>query len=154
MGLRPSGDGWAWCGRGHRHWGRHGAAGLLLHAVDTAGELSVLLQHRALWSHHGGSWGLPGGARRSAAETVGDAAVRETTEEVVIDLTELALTGVYLDDHGGWTYATVFGRLDETRSAVPAAAETLAVRWVPIAEVPDLPLHPGFAATWPMVNVA
>src|SRR3954447_26082801 len=126
MGLRPTGDGWAWCERGHRHWGRHGAAGLLLHAIDAAGEISVLLQHRALWSHHGGSWGLPGGARQSATETVGEAALRETTEEVVIDLTGLAVNDVYLDDHGGWSYATVFGRLDHPRSATPAGSETVA----------------------------
>jgi hypothetical protein len=30
--------------------------------------------------------------------------------------------------------------------------ETITVRWVPAAEVVTLPLHPGFAATWPLVR--
>ena len=69
------GDGWARCGRGHRHWGVHGAAGLLLRHGDL-----VLLQHRAPWSHQGGTWALPGGARDSH-ETPEQAAVREAHEE-------------------------------------------------------------------------
>src|SRR5690242_20622060 len=55
-----SGDGWTRCAAGHRHWGRFGAAGLLLVDDDR-----VILQHRAAWTHEGDSWGLPGGARNS-----------------------------------------------------------------------------------------
>ena len=40
----------------------------------------MLLQHRALWSHHGGTWGVLGGARNSG-ETAVDAAAREAAEE-------------------------------------------------------------------------
>ena len=40
----------------------------------------MLLQHRAPWSHQGGTWGLPGGARDSH-ETPEQAAVREAHEE-------------------------------------------------------------------------
>ena len=43
------GNGWVRCAQGHRHWGRFGAAGLLVLATGR-----VLLAHRALWSHHGG----------------------------------------------------------------------------------------------------
>jgi hypothetical protein len=43
------GNGWIECGQGHRHWGLHGAAGLLLHNVDADGTLRLLLQHRADW---------------------------------------------------------------------------------------------------------
>ena len=59
--VRASTDGWAFCSQGHRHWGRAGAAGLLLHRDGAEGP-EVLLQHRASWSHHGGTWGTPGGA--------------------------------------------------------------------------------------------
>jgi hypothetical protein len=30
--------------------------------------------------------------------------------------------------------------------------ESLALRWVPVSEVDALPLHPGFALTWPQVR--
>ena len=41
---------------GQRFWGRFGAAGLLVHDLRRG----VLLQHRADWSHFGGTWGLSG----------------------------------------------------------------------------------------------
>ena len=34
----------------------------------------------------------------------------------------------------------------------PAGAETTDVRWVPADEVTALPLHPGFATTWPLLS--
>ena len=82
--MERDGNGWVECELGHRHWGLHGAAGLLLHTVDADGSLRVLLQHRADWCHHGGTWGLPGGARDSH-ETVEEAALREAAEETSID---------------------------------------------------------------------
>src|SRR5688500_4178798 len=51
-----SGDSWVEGPDGERYWGRFGAAGLLV--VSPAFE--VLLQHRAAWSHFGGTWGMPG----------------------------------------------------------------------------------------------
>ena len=47
---------------GNRYWGLHGAAGLLLRARLPDGTAAVLLQHRAPWSHQGGTWALPGSA--------------------------------------------------------------------------------------------
>src|SRR3712207_9520205 len=60
-------DGWVTCALGHRHWGRVGAAGLLVHRAGADGP-ELLLQHRAVWSHHGGTWGTPG---RSEERRVG-----------------------------------------------------------------------------------
>lgn len=146
------GNGWTGCARGHRHWGRHGAAGLLLRVVEPTGDAWVLLQHRAKWSHHGGTWGLPGGARLSPTEPVERAALRETAEEVAIDLAGLSVVDVHHDDHGGWAYTTVVCELDRRRPVAPAADETADVRWVPVAEVTSMALHPGFAATWPLLH--
>jgi 8-oxo-dGTP pyrophosphatase MutT (NUDIX family) len=143
---RGDGDGWTYCALGHKHWGIFGAAGLLLWHGDR-----ILLQHRALWSHYGGTWGLLGGAR-NRAESAEQAAQREAAEEAGLAADAYEVTGTYVDDHGGWSYTTVVGR---ARSAVlPTAltAETLEVRWVRAAQVPDLPLHPGFAATWETVR--
>ena len=76
------GNGWVRCELGHRHWGRFGAAGLL--AFVTGGP--VLLQRRTWWSHHGGTWGLPGGARDSHESALG-AALREAAEECGVPTT-------------------------------------------------------------------
>jgi len=144
------GNGWARCSRGHRHWGRYGAAGLLLHAVDDAGVVRVLLQHRAAWSHHGDTWGLPGGARDSHEDGV-DAALREAAEEAGLEPAAVRTRHGYVDDHGGWSYTTVHADVPRPLPTV-ANHESLALRWVPIAEVDALPLHPGFALTWPQVR--
>lgn len=144
--LFPRGDGWTRCEQGHQHWGIHGAAGLLLWHDE-----HVLLQHRALWSHHGGTWGILGGARNTG-ESAEQAAAREAHEEAGLAATDVTVTGSYVDDHGGWTYTTVI-----TQAAFPVAltgltAETIEVRWVPVDALGTLPLHPGFAASWEQVR--
>jgi 8-oxo-dGTP pyrophosphatase MutT (NUDIX family) len=143
---RGDGDGWTHCALGHRHWGLFGAAGLLLWHRE-----SVLLQHRALWSHHGGTWGLLGGAR-NRAESAEQAAQREATEEAGLAADTYEITGTYVDDHGGWSYTTVVGQARTAVLPTALTAETLEVRWVHAESVPDLPLHPGFAATWEQVR--
>jgi 8-oxo-dGTP diphosphatase len=145
------GDGWTRCHAGHQHWGRHGAAGLLLRTTDAGGQIHVLLQRRAWWTHHGGTWGVPGGARASW-ETPEQAALREVGEEVTVTLEVLAVDRVHHDDHGGWSYWTVIASADSPLVAHPKGHETAEMRWVPIEAVDDLELHPGFAATWPQVS--
>jgi 8-oxo-dGTP pyrophosphatase MutT (NUDIX family) len=82
MGLRD-GDGWVFCNCGYRHWGLHGAAGLLMVRFDM-GEPHVLLQLRAAWTHGGGTWAIPGGALDSHEDSI-EAAIREAYEEAGID---------------------------------------------------------------------
>ena len=74
--MRGDGDGWVVDPDGSRYWGRNGAAGLLLRAPLSDGSTGILLQHRAVWSHQGGTWGLPGGARDSHESAI-DTAIRE-----------------------------------------------------------------------------
>jgi 8-oxo-dGTP diphosphatase len=145
------GDGWTHCSAGHRHWGRHGAAGLLLLSSDGDGARRVLLQRRADWTHHGGTWGVPGGARASW-ETPEQAALREVAEEVEVSLDVVAVDRVHHDDHGGWSYWTVIASTPHELAARPAGLETAEMRWVAVTEVDALPLHPGFASTWPAVS--
>lgn len=149
---RLDGDGWVRCTAGHQHWGRHGAAGLLLAASDADGTLRLLLQKRAWWTHHGDTWGLPGGARASW-ETAVETAVRETAEEVDLPLAGVRTDRVHVDDHGGWSYTSVLATIDEPLAAAPRSRETADVRWVATSEVTDLALHPGFAASWPALTV-
>jgi 8-oxo-dGTP diphosphatase len=149
--VERDGNGWARCARGHRHWGRHGAAGLLLHAVDDSGVVRVLLQHRAPWSHHGDTWGLVGGARDSHEDGVA-AALREAVEEAALDPAGIRTRQVFLDDHGGWSYTTVYADVPAP-VATAVNDESVALTWVPVDQVDGLPLHPGFAGTWPQVRV-
>jgi 8-oxo-dGTP pyrophosphatase MutT (NUDIX family) len=140
------GNGWARCSLGHRHWGRFGAAGLLV----TDGT-AVLLQHRAPWTHEGGTWAVPGGARDSHERPL-TAALREAAEEAELDPADVLPFGEWVDDHGGWTYTTIVARGPRTLELAPANAESTAIRWWAIDEVAALPLHAGFAASWPSLR--
>lgn len=150
--MKGDGNGWVRCGRGHRHWGRHGAAGLLL--VDRATTPPrVLLQHRARWTANGDTWGIPGGARDSH-ETAVQAALREVAEETGVPGRAVRGFGEALDDHEDWSYTTVLADLIEPVSLV-AQEESVELRWVPVDLVDQHPtrvLHPGFAASWPKLR--
>lgn len=147
--MLRGGDGWVRCAAGHRHWGRFGAAGLLVRATPAPAEQPlILLQHRALWSHHGGTWGLPGGAR-DPGETAVAAALREAAEETTLDVGALEVETALVDEHGEWSYTTVVATSPTAGPVGLRGVEGLSVEWVPEDKVTSLPLHPGFAATWP-----
>ncbi len=146
MPRRPlgSGDEWVMLPDGRRFWGAFGAAGLLAHAPDAG----VLLQHRAGYSHFGGTWGLPGGARHSDESAV-EGAIREAAEEAGVPSNRLRVQFTSVLDLDVWTYTTVVAAVEERFEPVIGDAESIALAWVPIDEVDDLPLHPGFASAWP-----
>lgn len=141
---RPHGPEDVWVdGPQGRFWGANGAAGLLLIGPQDA----VLLQLRSEWSHHGGTWGIPGGARK-AGESAAQAALREADEEAGVPPEEVVVLGEHRFDVGYWSYTTVLGRIDRAFEPVVGDAESIELRWVPRAEVAALPLHPGFASNW------
>ncbi|MFC9996339.1 NUDIX domain-containing protein [Nocardia sp. NPDC127526] len=150
--MRGDGDGWSKSPDGSRHWGRFGAAGLLLRAPLADGGSAVLLQHRAAWSHQGGTWALPGGARDSHESTV-HAAVREAGEEAGITPDAIRVRGsrVTTTAPSGWTYTTVIAD-----AAAPLRTrgnkESRELAWIPEDEVDARELHPGFAAAWPALR--
>jgi 8-oxo-dGTP pyrophosphatase MutT (NUDIX family) len=145
---RPHGLGDAWVdGPDGRFWGTFGAAGLLL-AHPEAG---VLLQHRAIWSHHGGTWGVPGGARKPG-ESAEAAAIRESDEEAGVPPELVRVLGSSVFDVGYWSYTTVLAVASEFFEPYLGDAESIALSWVPIAEVAGLPLHPGLASGWPALR--
>ena len=59
------------------------------------------------------------------------------------------MTGDLVDDHGGWAYTTVLATAGEQLAVHALDRESTDVRWVQLGAVEELPLHPGFAATWP-----
>jgi 8-oxo-dGTP diphosphatase len=156
--VHGDGDGWVISDGGAHYWGRFGAAGLLLRAPRPDGTPAVLLQHRAVWSHQGGTWGLPGGARDSH-ETPKDTALREAREEAGLRAERLAVRATMVTDEvsgiGGthWTYTTVIADADELLHTVPNR-ESAELRWVGEDQVAELPLHPGFAASWQRLRAA
>lgn len=143
-GERDPGDAFVQGPDGQRYWGRFGAAGLL--AWDPA--RGVLMQHRAMWSHFGGTWGLPGGARHEGESAV-DAALREAGEEAGVPDGAVRPRWMSVLDRGVWTYTTVVADVVVPFEPVISDEESLELRWVPAGDVAGLPLHPGFAQSWP-----
>jgi len=141
------GDGFVICTCGRPHWGRHGAAGLLLVRVDLD-EPHVLLQLRAGWTHDGGTWALPGGAMDSH-EDAATTAIRESFEEAGVDGDRVEIKDIFVDDHGSWSYSTVIAHTRGDAAAHEANGESAEVRWVPVDAVAAYDLHPGLAASWP-----
>lgn len=153
MVTAGDGDGWVILADGSRRWGLYGASGLLLYSVDESGTGHVLLQHRAPWTHQGGTWGLPGGARNSGESSV-SAAIREFVEEVDGDLGTLSLLGIHRQDHQVWVFDTVLASVPERRPFTPGNPESESIRWIPVPDVPSMPLLPAFGKVWPEVAAA
>lgn len=141
-GPRDPGDAWVEGDRG-RFWGRFGAAGVLVY--DPA--KGVLLQHRAVWSHNGGTWGLPGGALHQGEDPMAGA-LREAYEEAAVpgDGVDVLFTSVL--DLGYWSYTTVVVLVRESFDPVISDPESIELLWIPVEDVDGMNLHPGFAAAW------
>ncbi|WP_311478327.1 NUDIX domain-containing protein [uncultured Gulosibacter sp.] len=137
-----SGDAWVYGPRGNRMWGRYGAAGLAI--VDQ--QRGILLQHRASWSHHGDTWGIPGGAR-DRDETATAAALREAHEELTVPPDAAHIIATRVLDLGFWSYTTVVAEARYPFQPQLNDAESADARWVPFEKLPDFPLHPGFASS-------
>lgn len=142
-GPRDPGDAWVVAPDGTQYWGRFGAAGLL--AVDP--DRGVLLQHRVAWSHHGDTWGLPGGARH-AGESASAGALRESAEEAGVPESAVRPRLLSVFDAGIWTYSTLVADVVAPFEPVISDPESRELAWVPVEAVEAYPLHPGFAASW------
>lgn len=142
------GDGWARCGLGHQHWGKYGAAGMLIFHRRPGEGTHVLLQQRNWWCSGALTWGLFGGGRRRGEDAVA-AALRETAEECTLSPRVLRIHGLVDDDHGGWAYSTVVASADRMPKVAPASSETRKAAWVPLEKVSGLRLFEPFAVAWP-----
>lgn len=150
--VHQPGDGWIDCDCGRRHWGLNGASGVLLARRDPAtGSVShVVMQHRALWSAEGGTWGIPGGATADGENAI-EGALRESYEEANITPEDIDVVGTYREDHGNWAYTTVFAFEKSGHTVIPCANddESMEIEWVPIDEVPNRKLLTAMRTDWP-----
>jgi 8-oxo-dGTP pyrophosphatase MutT (NUDIX family) len=146
--LRDPGDAWAVGPDGTKYWGAFGAAGLLVWH-RTAG---ILLQHRAEWSHHGGTWGIPGGAIRQGEDAI-SGALREANEEagVPAELVTVLFTDVL--DLDFWSYTTVVVEASDVFEPVMGDSESEALAWIALEQVESFDLHPGFGKSWPALKL-
>ncbi|MGC5169564.1 NUDIX domain-containing protein [Micromonospora sp. DT81.3] len=142
-GPRDPGDAWVVAESGERYWGRFGAAGLL--ALDP--DRGVLLQHRVSWSHFGGTWALPGGARHEKESAIA-AALREAEEEAGVPHEAVRPRFSSVLDLGVWSYATVVADVIEPFEPVISDPESYALEWTPVPDVDAQPLHPAFEEAW------
>lgn len=145
--VAHDGDGWIQCQCGGKHWGKNGAAGILIFRDGINQEREIFLQHRAPWVHNGDTWGIPGGARDSH-ESIAEAALREAQEETGIKPEHLTPHSLFTDDHGDWRYDTVIASAHSEISADTPNDETQEMRWIAISEVEMMDLHPSFAKSW------
>lgn len=125
-----------------RHWGPVGAAGLALFSHNGVGDL--LLMRRSMASHHGGVWSTPGGALEPS-EDPATGAVRETAEELAVDLSGLRYLGQVVDlcEHCTWTYTTVIAAVPGRPPAAPSGWEADDALWIARSEVAAMDLHLG-----------
>ncbi len=150
--IHQPGDGWVDCACGRRHWGLNGAAGVLLARRDpSSGRVThVVMQHRALWSAEGGTWGVPGGAIADGESPI-QGALRESLEEASIHPQDVDVVGSWREEHGPWAYTTVFAFERDGRRVDPHAGddESMEIDWVPVDEVASLRLLTALRVDWP-----
>ncbi|KAI6082327.1 NUDIX hydrolase domain-like protein [Hypoxylon rubiginosum] len=100
------------CKQGHRHYGPRGSAGITIFRYRDTGEIEVFLGLRVSYSGRS-SWSNFGGVIESG-ETTEQAALREVHEEIGLSASDLQLTGITEDDHGGWKYTTYYATTTRT----------------------------------------
>ena len=108
------------------------------------------MQHRAMWSAEGGTWGIPGGATADGESPI-EGALRESYEEANITPEDIEVVGSYREDHGSWGYTTVFA-FEKPGHMVTTKAnddESMEIKWVPVERVSELKLLTAMRTDWP-----
>ncbi|WP_228488863.1 NUDIX domain-containing protein [Raineyella fluvialis] len=135
------------CGCGQQHWGLFGAAGLLVWREGDNGR-QVVLQQRADWTHHGGTWGIPGGALTGGESAVAGA-VREAVEEAGLVTSAVRVRADRRLEHPDWSYTTAVAEAVAAWQPSVTDPESHQLRWIDLSTAEDYPLLPAFAASLP-----
>ncbi|MFQ5416699.1 MAG: NUDIX hydrolase [Myxococcota bacterium] len=126
----------------HEEGLRPAAVALALVADDGGAACFVLTRRTPRLRSHSGQWALPGG-RLDPGESAADAALRELSEEVGLELRADAVLG-HLDDYptrSGYVITPVVVWADRGCHLEPNPEEVAAVYRVPLVELdrPDVP---------------
>ena len=105
------------------------------------------MQHRAAWSHEGGTWAVPGGAL-DVGESPLHAALREAGEEAAVAAASVRPRHAWTIDHGTWAYTTLVTEAVGPINPQRLDGESQELRWVRVGDVTSLRLHSGFSAGW------
>jgi 8-oxo-dGTP pyrophosphatase MutT (NUDIX family) len=100
------------------------------------------------WRRDNGLWTLPGGTME-VGERLTETAVREVREETGIDVEITGIVGIYSDPRHVIAYddGEVRQQFNVCFAARPiggilhTSEESRAVRWVPVGELADIPIH-------------
>jgi ADP-ribose pyrophosphatase YjhB (NUDIX family) len=100
------------------------------------------------WRRDNNLWTLPGGTMHIGERLI-DTAVREVNEETGIAIQITGLVGIYTDPRHIIAYDNgevrqqfnICFAAQPTGGTLRASSESHAVRWVPIDQLPDLPIH-------------
>jgi 8-oxo-dGTP pyrophosphatase MutT (NUDIX family) len=125
-----------------------GAAGVLVWNRETD---SVLLQLRAEWSHHGGTWGIPGGALKFGEDAIAGA-MREAHEEAGVPEDLLIALDTHVIDLNFWAYTTVVVETCEHFEPAYNDLESSDLQWIARTKVESFELHPRFGQSWSLLN--
>lgn len=133
------------CNHGRNHWGKFGAAGVL---VECDGY--VLLAQRSFSLSKKGQWTVPGGALAARWEEPVSGAMRELFEEVHgFNVFDFKLVGH--DTVGcecGWAYTTFRVSVPDLVTVYVGDWETRRVAWVPVEMVENMNLLSAFRRYW------
>jgi 8-oxo-dGTP pyrophosphatase MutT (NUDIX family) len=99
----------------------------------------LLLGRRPLHKRHGGLWEFPGG-KCEPGESDLEAARRELREELGLDVLTVGPAAFAIADPGS-PFEIVF--VPVTVAGTPVCHEHMALAWLPLAELPSLPLAPS-----------
>ena len=116
----------------------------------------MLLQLRAGWTHQGGSWGLPGGARDSHEDVVA-AALREAAEEAGSSRGACVWSPAAGVDHGDWSYTYVVaiaGPRDRGPGPTTRATSSAGSGWPRWTTCPCTARSGGVPALRPVIDEA
>lgn len=138
------------CRCGRSHWGRYGAAGLVLTDESRS---QVLLQERSAAVLNPGTWAFPGGALERG-ETPTEAALREAREETGLDPRDVsALREVAGTVHPDWRYTYVLASTTDLTLPDHESWETGGHAWVALEDLAGhRRLHPSLAHDWPALR--
>ena len=132
---------------GAAYWGKHGAAGLLLRAPGPTARLRSCCNT----GRRGVTKAAPGDCPAAPATATRRPSrppfAKPTRKPGCPPIAERAHHRSHRRGDGRWTYTTVIADAEELLDTVPNR-ESAELRWVAEDEVADLPLHPGFAASW------